>query len=90
MTLAKKSGKVLLEAANEAEEDAETMIMGAQVLIEVVEVKPPKSGLAIEDQRKIGYELKKMLDVLVDVGISSLVICGLGVDGIIISKYKKQ
>jgi hypothetical protein len=43
-------------------------------------VKPPGSSLALYDQRKLGYELKKMIDHIIEAGFPSPVVCGLWVD----------
>jgi hypothetical protein len=41
-----------------------------------VEVKPPGQSQCTSDQRKIGFEMKKMLDALVNARIPSPVVCG--------------
>lgn len=46
-----------------------------------VEAKSPTSNHGPNDQKKIGYELKLMIDQLVDVGVKNPRVCGLWVDG---------
>ena len=46
-----------------------------------MEVKPPESSLGYDDIPKIGLEMQKMLNHLVDLGCEGPVVCGVLVDG---------
>jgi methyl coenzyme M reductase gamma subunit len=63
-------------------------IINIKLNLFVIEVKPPGPTQCISDQRKVGYEMQKMIDKLVDSGVPGPAMCGVWVDGFICHSFK--
>jgi hypothetical protein len=65
-----------------------TVINNIRFDVFAIKVEPPGQTRCLTDQRKIGYELQKMIDALVDACIPSPIVCGVSVDVKTCSTYK--
>ncbi|CAO3635136.1 unnamed protein product [Cunninghamella echinulata] len=65
-----------------------TVAFGRAFDLFCAEAKAPKSGKAEDDYVKLGYELKIMIDYLVDNGISNPTVCGAWIDDFNVKLFK--